>query len=204
MSKVKGPGDSIDKAAGIAQKRNFLKKLVKIHTANLKTDRVTVPLMKTIEMLLTADYLSEAEIQEDIHEIHSLAVSECNKSKNITKLIAGIGVFAGLVNSVDAELCKKGIKTLLFLLYHNFPKVRSMAAEKLYTGVLTMEEYEAVIPGGEDAYEAVQALLSETDWSHDAKTLAAQTKVEMYGFFGYETQLKPAEEVKRKELEAKK
>jgi len=117
--------------------------------------------------------------------------------------MAGVGVFAGLVNSVDPELCKKGIKTLLFLLYHNFPKVRSMAAEKLYTGVLTMEEYEAVIPGGDDAYEAVQALLSETDWSHDAKTLAAQTKVEMYGFFGYETQLTPAQEALRKELEAK-
>ena len=62
MSKVKGPGDSIDQAAGIAQKRNFLKKLIQIHTANWQTDRVTVPLMKTIEMLLTADYLSEAEI----------------------------------------------------------------------------------------------------------------------------------------------
>lgn len=192
MSKVKGPDDSIDKAAGIAQKRSFLKKLIKIQTDNLKTERVTVPLMKTIEMLLTADYLSEVEIQQDIHEIHALAVAECNKSKNIVKLMAGIGVFAGLVNSVDAELCKKGIKTLLFLLYHNFPKVRSMAAEKLYTGILAMDEdqIEKIIPGGEDASEAVQVLLSETDWSRDAKTLAAETKVEMYGHFGYEIQLK--------------
>ena len=100
--------------------------------------------------------------------------------------MAGIGVFAGFINSTDAELVKKGIKTLLFLLYHNFPKVRTMAAEKLYTGILTMEEYEAVIPGGEDDYEAVQELLSETNWSLEAKKLVEDTKVQMYGFFGFE------------------
>lgn len=186
MSKVKDGDGKIDKAAGIAQKKGFIKKLTQIHESHMKVDRVTVPLMKTMEMLLTADYLSEPEIQEDIHEIHRLAVAECNKSKNIVKLIAGIGVFAGLINSIDPELCKKGIKTLLFLLYHNFPKVRIMAAEKLYTGILTMEEFEAVIPGGEDAYEAVQELLSETNWSLAAKSLAADTRVQMYGFFGYE------------------
>ena len=81
-------------------------------------------MMKTIENLLTTDYLSDAEVQADIMEIHRLSVAECNKSKNIVKLMAGVGVFAGMLNSSNEELCKKAIKTLLFLLYHNFPKVR--------------------------------------------------------------------------------
>ena len=98
--------------------------------------------MKTTEMLLAAEYLCEPEVQGDICEIHRLVVAECNKSKNIGKLIAGVGVFSGMMSSPDAELCKKSIKTLLFLLYHGFPKVRQMAAEKLYTGLLTMEEYD--------------------------------------------------------------
>ena len=86
-----------------------------------------------------------------------------------------IGVFAGMLNSSNNELCKKAIRTLLFLLYHGFPKVRKLAAEKLYTGLLTMEEYESIIPGGEEAYEEVNELISETDWSLEAKVLKAET-----------------------------
>ena len=87
--------------------------------------------MKTIEMLLSADYLSDEEIQSDLLEIHRLTVAECSKSKNIVKLMESIGVFAGMLNSSNSELCKKAIRTLLFLLYHGFPKVRKLAAEKL-------------------------------------------------------------------------
>lgn len=147
-------------------------------------------MMKTIEMLLNADYLSEDEIQPEVIEIHATTVTECNKSKNIVKLMAGIGVFAGMLQSTNEELCRKSIKTLLFLLYHNFPKVRKMASEKLYTGLLTMESYESIIPGGEDAYEEVNELLSETDWSTNVKTLTDETKVKMYGLFGHEVVVK--------------
>ena len=40
-------------------KKQFLGKLIKIFDLNLKDERVTVPLMKTIEMLLASDYLTE-------------------------------------------------------------------------------------------------------------------------------------------------
>ena len=146
--------------------------------------------MKTIENLLSTDYLTDDGVQEDISEIHRLSVAECNKSKNIVKLMAGVGVFAGMLNSTDAELCRKAVKTLLFLLYHNFPKVRKLAAEKLYTGLLTMESYDAIIPGGEDAYEEVNDLISETDWSAEVKVLQAETKVKMYAYFGHELAVK--------------
>lgn len=106
-------------------------------------------------------------------EIHRLTVAECNKSKNIVKIIAGVGVFAGMLNSSNTDLCKKAIKSLLFLIYHKFPKVRKLAAEKLYTGLLTREDYLQIIPGGEDAYNEVNDLISETDWSLDAKLLKA-------------------------------
>mmetsp|Transcript_13155 Transcript_13155/g.22281 ORF Transcript_13155/g.22281 Transcript_13155/m.22281 type:complete len:81 (+) Transcript_13155:3510-3752(+) len=80
--------------------------------------------MKTIEMLLSADYLSDPELEPQMLEIHTVTVSECNKSKNIVKLIAGVGLFAGMLNLPSEELQKKAIKTLLFLLFHTFPKVR--------------------------------------------------------------------------------
>ena len=74
-----------------------MKKLIQIFEMNLKDERVTVPLMKTIEMLLASDYLSEADLIEELKEIHAVTVKECNKSKNIVKLMSSAGVFAGML-----------------------------------------------------------------------------------------------------------
>lgn len=189
-AKIKDADGNIDEAAGIEIKRNFLKKLLTIFESEQKNDRVTVPLMKTIEQLLVADYFSDEEIQLDLLEVHRMSVVECNKSKNIAKLVAGVGVFSGLMGSSNTELCKKSIKTLLFLLYHHYPNVRITAAQRLYTSLLTMEEYDEIIPGGEEAYDAVNELISETDWSFDAGVLTKRTKVQMYAYFGHEVKLK--------------
>jgi hypothetical protein len=53
--------------------------------------------MKTVEMLLASDYLPEAELCSELSKVHALVVNECNKSKNIVKLIASIGVFSGML-----------------------------------------------------------------------------------------------------------
>jgi hypothetical protein len=96
--------------------------------------------MKTIELLLTSDYLSEPELVEELKEIHGLCVQENNKSKNIVKLMSSAGVFSGMLAYQDKELLSKAVKSLLFLLYHSFPKVRKLTSEKLYTALLTMED----------------------------------------------------------------
>lgn len=48
-----------DSEKGLENKKKFLGKLIQIFESNLKDERVTIPLMKTIEMLLTSDYLSD-------------------------------------------------------------------------------------------------------------------------------------------------
>ena len=55
--------------------------------------------MKTIEMLLASDYLTDANLIEELHEIHALTVQECQKSKNIVKLMSSAGVFTGMLVS---------------------------------------------------------------------------------------------------------
>lgn len=118
----------------------------------MKDDRVTVPLMKTIEMLLTSDYLPELHLSGDLAALHSLVVKECSKSKNIVKLLASIGVFSGMLTFQDHEVRVKALRSLLFLLYHNFPKIRKSAAEKLYTSLLTIEDYQHIVET-EELYE---------------------------------------------------
>jgi hypothetical protein len=180
-------------------KSAFLKKIATIFEKNLKDDRITIPLMKTIEILLQSDYLSEPVLADDLIVIHGLCVKECNKSKVIVKLMASIGVFANMLSFRNEELNKKALKSLLFLLYHSFPKVRKITAEKLYTGLLALEDYSMLIPGGdEEAYEQAIEMLSETDWSQHLKEIAAATKVAFYAFFGLKPKPKESEDVEMK------
>jgi hypothetical protein len=81
----------------IPKKRHFIGKLIKIYEQNLRDERVTIPMMKTIEMLLESDYLAEEEISKDLKVFHTLTVQECNKSKNIVKLMASVGVFSNML-----------------------------------------------------------------------------------------------------------
>jgi hypothetical protein len=55
-----------------------------------------------------------------------------------------------MLNFPHQELATKALRSLLSLLYHSFPKVRKIAAEKLYTSLLTLEDYSMVIPGGDE------------------------------------------------------
>lgn len=69
----------------------------------------------------------------------------------------------------------KALRSLLFLLYHNFPKVRDTAAQKLYTALVAIEEFEVICPGGEDDYDEAIDQISATDWSLPVKVLKEQT-----------------------------
>lgn len=73
---------------------------------------------------------------------------------------------------------------MLFLLYHQYPKVRDTTAQKLYTSLLSLEEYELLVPGGEDDYDAAVDMISETDWSQPSKVLREQTQTQFYAYFG--------------------
>lgn len=61
-SKLTGPDGNVDKALGIERKRKFIKLLIKLYEASFKKDRMSVPLMITVEKLLQANYLDDAEI----------------------------------------------------------------------------------------------------------------------------------------------
>ena len=112
----------------LGKKVTFIGKLQTVFEGCMKDDRVTVPLMKTIEMILETDYLAEDELAPELMKIHALCVQECNKSKNIVKLMASVGVFANMLSYKHQELCTKALRSLLFLIYHTFPKVRETTA----------------------------------------------------------------------------
>ena len=97
---------------------------IEILHENSRNDLVSIPLMKTIETLLGSDYLSSNDVVPELLEIHALSVAECTKCKNIAKLTAGVGVFSNMLGYQDQQLVVKALRSLLFLLYNVYPKVR--------------------------------------------------------------------------------
>jgi len=80
-------------------------------------------------------------------------------------------VYAGLLQIADVELQKKAVRSMLFLLFHSFPKVRKVTSEKLYTGLLSMEDWSGICPS-EESFETAQELISATDWNEKLSALS--------------------------------
>lgn len=158
-STLKASSDSLFKylsnlQGNLEEKKMFLSNIIIIFKESIGDERVTVPLMKTLEMLLESDYLNEEGLIDKISELHALTVQECNKSKNIPKLMSGAGVFTGMLGLNNKELARKCTKTLMFLLYHSFPKVRKHTADKLYTQLLSLEDSSIVFDSEEQCEAA--------------------------------------------------
>eukprot|EP00644_Phytophthora_capsici_P007644 jgi/Phyca11/555344/estExt2_Genewise1Plus.C_PHYCAscaffold_720060 len=144
--------------------------LVTLLTHHHQNDRVVIPLMKTMALLLESNllrFLFEKRQTEDGNDttstdfgerLYSALRDEIQKCTAVPKLSAAISVLIGLLPS-DPETMSKALRALVLFLGHKFPKVRKLTAEKLYTRLLLHDE---VID--EEKYDMALEILSDTAW----------------------------------------
>ncbi|KAJ8554815.1 hypothetical protein ON010_g9670 [Phytophthora cinnamomi] len=143
--------------------------LVTLLTRHHQDDRVTIPLMKTMALLLESNllrFLFEERKTEDGctsatdfgERLYTALRDEIQKCTAVPKLSAAISVLIGLLPS-DPETETKTLRALVLFLGHKFPKVRKLTAEKLYTRLLLHDEIV-----DEEKYDAVVEILSDTAW----------------------------------------
>lgn len=125
--------------------------LVTLLTRHHQDDRVTIPLMKTMALLLESNllrFLFEQRQAEDGSatattdfggRLYDVLRDEIQKCTAVPKLSAAISVLIGLLPS-DPETEIKTLRALVLFLGHKFPKVRKLTAEKLYTRLLLHDE----------------------------------------------------------------
>ncbi|CAI2368352.1 unnamed protein product [Moneuplotes crassus] len=183
ISEMKGTDTEVEK------KNRFLNYFNDIFEENLKEERITVPLMKTLESLIRTTYFEGHEYSEQFARMHSLIQKENFKSKNIPKLITCAGILGELVQF--DEIKEKSLRSLLLMLFNPFPKVRKLVAENLYNYLLTFEEPTELFPD-EDTYDEAIILLSETEWGDKLKQLNAEVKPAIFKTFGQEPPKKKA------------
>jgi hypothetical protein len=136
--------------------------------------------MKTLETIINSNYISEPELKEEMTQIHRFTVKENQGSKNIIKTLSAIGVHSALLNY--GPTIQKALRSLLFLLYHSFPKVWQTTSEKLYNYLLSLESYEEKF-SSEEEYDDAIVILSETDWSKMLKDLKEETQERLFVLF---------------------
>ncbi|KAL3660909.1 hypothetical protein V7S43_013926 [Phytophthora oleae] len=144
--------------------------LVTLLTRHHQNDRVIIPLMKTMALLLESNllrFLFEKRQTEDGSDttttdfgerLYSALRDEIQKCTAVPKLSAAVSVLIGLLPS-DPETESKTLRALVLFLGHKFPKVRKLTAEKLYTRLLLHDE---VVD--EEKYDMVVEILSDTAW----------------------------------------
>lgn len=85
-------------------------------------------------------------------------------------------------------LIRPCLKSLIFLLYHGYPKVRKTASEKLYTFLITLDDEESIelAGGSEDQRDQALMILTETNWTSKISEFGREKKDVLLKIFGFE------------------
>ncbi|XP_039332583.1 tubulin-specific chaperone D isoform X2 [Saimiri boliviensis] len=144
--------------------------LLQIFEDNLLKDRVSVPLLKTLDHLLTHGCFDIFTTEEDhpfAVKLLALCKKEIKNSKDIHKLLSGISVFCGMVQ-FPGSVRKGALLQLCLLLGHRFPPIRKTTASQVYEMLLT---YSDVVSA--DVLDEVVAVLSDTAWNAELAVVRA-------------------------------
>lgn len=145
----------------------FCSILIEVFRNHSKQDRVSVPLLKTLQQLLSQGSFTPLvdandsnprvlQFQKDLLELVKLEVF---KNRDAQKLLVCINVYCGLLQFQCKEFRKSVLSQLMVMLCHRFPVVRRTAASQLYETILT---YDDLCPP--DDMDLVITNLSEVEW----------------------------------------
>ncbi|XP_067672679.1 tubulin-specific chaperone D-like [Haliotis asinina] len=145
------------------QMEKFVETLVQIFKDFQKVDRVSVPLLKMIDQMLSKGCFSSFTKTEGHPfpiDMTELVKKELTRSGDPNKLMAGADVYCGLLE-FPGDNRKKVLLNLVILLCHRYPRVRKSTANKMYEALVT---YDGVV-SDENLDEALN-ILSDTNWDN--------------------------------------
>ncbi|KAJ7989966.1 hypothetical protein DPEC_G00309950 [Dallia pectoralis] len=148
--------------------RHFSDTLLRVFRDNLRNDRVSIPLLKMLDQMLSRACFDSFTAEQDhpfCVDLLTLCKEEIKKSKDVQKLRSGIAVFCGLIQ-FQGKIQKKVLFQLMLLLCHTFPVIRKVTASQMYEMFLT---YDDVIDPS--VMDNVMSLLSDTNWEDDIATV---------------------------------
>nr|XP_060503670.1 tubulin-specific chaperone D [Panthera onca] len=145
--------------------------LLQVFEDNLLNDRVSVPLLKTLDQML-ANGCFDLFTAEQNHpfggKLLALCKEEIKKSKDVQKLRSSVAVFCGMVR-FPGDVRRKVLLQLCLLLCHPFPVIRKTTASQVYEMLLTYGDIMR-----EDVLDEVMAVLGTTAWDAELPLVRGQ------------------------------
>lgn len=120
-------------------------------------DRVVVPFLEVLDMLMESGSLLMMEDEFDFIPLVRFVRRQTQRSKDTRKLSACIRLFCGFC-ALGGKIKNAMLQDLLKLLVHSFPKIRRATADAMYL-MLNSSADEPT-----EATEKVGQLLANTDW----------------------------------------
>jgi len=149
----------------------FCSALLSVFTKHQKQDRVTLPLFKFLDHLITSNCLEpvlDADNNKFSFELFGLCKTEISRCADPNKLMSSCDVFCSLLQVRDAATVKKCLVQLAIFLCHKFPRIRKTTADKMFEALLTYADREIV---EEEKLDEVMELLSDTRWDGPVEEL---------------------------------
>jgi len=141
--------------------------LLRLFDKHTKEGRVILPLLKTLDKLLShgcLDFLLHEQKMEFPNKLLSCIKKEANKCTDMKRLFAIIAVAIGMLHSKEKEVVHDKIFPFLMrFLVHRYPRVRRWTGEQMYVKLI---EDDSVVPDTLNI-DAATNLLSEVVWDQD-------------------------------------
>ena len=97
-------------------------------------DRLLIPAMDVWGYLFEIGALDRLEEVEPYHSLVYIVKTARHKSLNVRKLEAAIKIYSGILNAaIFARSRREALSELTGMLLHQYPKIRSAAADALYS-----------------------------------------------------------------------
>lgn len=173
-------------------------------------NRIVLPLLKTFETLLRHSVfdslLCRAADTRLPSELYAYVNYEMNNSTDVVKIRRCLDILILLLNSDIDDVRYRCMKSVVVLVGHKYPVVRSYASQLLYTYALTDphffgERYAPDRPRRADSakigfleapgdLDAVNVLLLGTDWEGDTVAAVRCRRQELCALLGLEMQMR--------------
>ena len=144
--------------------------LLKLFELHRKDGRVILPLLKTLDVLLSHGVFDSLMKDFDIDFSSKLMAQlrmECRGCRDVQRLVAAVSVALGLLVSDQTRVVQEDVLPfLMIMLAHRYPRVRRWTAEQLYVHLL---EGGCAVSGSCNGrgIDRVMELLMEVSWDDD-------------------------------------
>ncbi|RHZ45413.1 hypothetical protein Glove_680g46 [Diversispora epigaea] len=155
----------------------FANTLLEIFRKYERQDRVVIPLLEVLDLLLETETLQKIDPNSFSFEDLFECVKKEARTREIRKLDCCTRVFCGMT-TLNEKLRNRSLYQLLSLLVHSFPKVRRLTADQLYltlTASIEDEESEEMLQ--------IEDILTNTDWNNPVPQLK-EIRNQLYPLLG--------------------